>query len=395
MPAPGLVEPDSADPGHDEPGFHPSTPFTVDDILAFLLRSGDLEAQRLVDEDFEVVSVPRRNRNLRIASQDGTGFLIKQPEPGTDGHLESLRSEAGFYALCQQDERLAGLRPLLPRWVRHDLDQGWLILELLSGTRPLGKPSPQTSLQDAHHALGKALGLLHATFRDLDLAQNPWYQALPWARPGILSLHRPRLASVSELSGGQRHLLRIVQEDANLLAGLSGVADAWRRETLIHGDVKSENVLVLPGGEIRLVDWELAQPGDPAWDLAGGLQNLLLLWIQSMPGEASLGVAERALAAELPLAHVQVAARAFWQSYRKAVGQTESLGALELLDDLGIRGVTFSAARLLQGAYEHGQLFDRLPSEAVMMVQMAANIFADPQAAASGLYGLTWGGDSL
>jgi thiamine kinase-like enzyme len=39
-------------------------------------------------------------------------------------------------------------------------------------------------------------------------------------------------------------------------------------ETLCHGDMTADNVLVLPGGQARLIDWEFACQGDPLGDVA-------------------------------------------------------------------------------------------------------------------------------
>ena len=49
---------------------------------------------------------------------------------------------------------------------------------------------------------------------------------------------------------------------------------------MIHNDIKSDNVLIRAGRgrgrvEARIVDWELVQLGDPAWDLAGACRDML------------------------------------------------------------------------------------------------------------------------
>jgi aminoglycoside phosphotransferase (APT) family kinase protein len=53
----------------------------------------------------------------------------------------------------------------------------------------------------------------------------------------------------------------------------------------VHGDFKANNLLITPDGELTVIDWELAHPGDPLedlawtmlwrtrWDVVGGLHS--------------------------------------------------------------------------------------------------------------------------
>lgn len=61
-----------------------------------------------------------------------------------------------------------------------------------------------------------------------------------------------------------------------LVQGLRRARGAWRALSLVHGDLKHDNLLLLPGGDVRIVDWEMARLGDPAWDLAGLMFRPLL-----------------------------------------------------------------------------------------------------------------------
>jgi hypothetical protein len=182
------------------------------------------------------------------------------------------------------------------------------------------------------------------------------------------------------------------------LEGLGPRLDAWRKlwraETVVHGDIKSDNVLVLPppsgeagrAGGVRLVDWELVHYGDPAWDLAGALQDMLMFWTASMPMTAGLTTEERVAQASCPLPAVQAALRAFWRGYRTAADPSTD-EAPQLLQ----RAVAYSAARLIQSAYEFSQAAGQLWAQAVLWLQAAENLLADPALGQVQIYGIPEG----
>jgi aminoglycoside phosphotransferase (APT) family kinase protein len=71
-------------------------------------------------------------------------------------------------------------------------------------------------------------------------------------------------------------LLAQILGRAELIAGLRRARAAWRSPALIHGDCKLDNVILADDGTIRLIDWEMARLGDPAWDLAALSHRVLI-----------------------------------------------------------------------------------------------------------------------
>ena len=166
---------------------------------------------------------------------------------------------------------------------------------------------------------------------------------------------------------------------------------SWRPETIIHNDIKGDNILVVPAQpgqdstnvEIRIVDWEMVQIGDPAWDLAGALQDFVLFWIASLPLASDVSIEQATAQTRYPWAAVKVAIRAMWQGYLNSaepeVGEATALLA---------RAVTFSAARLIQAAYEMSQDAARLTTQAVLVLQISANLLSEPEVAQVQFYGI-------
>jgi hypothetical protein len=112
----------------------------------------------------------------------------------------------------------------------------------------------------------------------------------------------------------------------------------------------------------------------------------LIFWVYSMPAGGGLSAEQMIAAARYPLATLQGAMRALWAGYRAAGG----LGSAEA-DELLARSVAFSGARLIQSAYEMAFGAHVLPATSVLLLQISANLLADPGLAQVQLYGIPGG----
>jgi Phosphotransferase enzyme family len=384
----------------------------VDSAAPFLLDAGLVAPALVVDGDLTVRSVVGRNRNLRVEGPRGRGYFIKQPDLlDGDGAL-GLRREAEFYQFCRGESALARLVPGLRYY---DPGPPLLVLDLFGDAPPLGQRLGAGGAEDASCELarevGAALALVHRTFRDPTGGSGPGWllnerltplsgqppgsssspDLGPDGLPAALRLRRPGPELLRTISPAAREVLAIVQNAARLSEQLDRLRALWRPETLIHNDIKSENVLTLPSGpgvggtpeRVRLVDWEFIRVGDPAWDVAGALQDVLRVWVESMPLGESVAVEDLTARARYPLPTAQRALRALWQGYRHGSGLAQPEA-----DRLLLRAVTFSAARLIQTAYELAPPARAVPAESVLFLQLGANILSEPEAAQVRLYGI-------
>ena len=365
----------------------------TDTATAYLLAHGLLNTGAIIDGELTIVSAARRNRNLRVEGPGAVGYLIKQPDDSAQGGYSTLQCEAAFYAFCQQQEATAIAR-LLPRLVHFDAAEALLVLELLRNATPLWQ---HYSSHDGEHfpvevsrAFGHALGVLHKTFRSGAAAvdtQQSWLQRNP---PWIMLIHKPDAELLSRLSAANFQTLRILQGQGNLSKQLERLRYLWQPDTIIHNDIRGDNILVLPAEpgrsanvEIRIVDWEMVQLGDPAWDLAGAFQDFVLFWIDSLPLASGASMEQAIAQSRYPWLVMQAAIRALWHGYRNAAEPPGDEAPALLL-----RAVTFSAARLIQSAYEMSQGAARLTTQAVLLLQISANLLDEPEVAQVQFYGI-------
>src|SRR4051794_1036244 len=340
---------------------------SVDNAAEWLIERELIDVDAILAGDLTISSAVRRNRNLRIKREAGPGYLVKQPEE--ESARQTLRAEAAFYAFCRDEESVAAMRDIVPRLALFEDGEAVLVLDLLHKAVPLWEHyaahEPAQFPLPAVRAAGEVLARFHTAFRLPGPASDPRLSWLPRHTPWILRAHKPSPDVLTSITPANAEALRILQTREDLSANLDALRGRWQASTLIHNDIKSDNVLVVasPGGEsgIRLVDWELVQIGDPAWDIAGMLQDFILFWINSMQLGGGQTTPEAMIpTAKYPLPVLQGAIRAFWKSYRSTAGLAPA-DAVALIE----RAVAFSAARLIQSAYEIGQSVSSLVPSSV------------------------------
>ena len=114
------------------------------------------------------------------------------------------------------------------------------------------------TLSDAFSSIGRALAELH---RIPAPAAAPTLR-LPW----------PLLADLpGHMQSARFHEVptRVIETARALPDITSTVRAEWSPTHWTHGDVSLTNAILAPDGVVRLIDWEGAGVGDPAWDLAG------------------------------------------------------------------------------------------------------------------------------
>jgi aminoglycoside phosphotransferase (APT) family kinase protein len=359
---------------------------TIREIAPYLLARKRIDAEDIVGGDLLIAEAKHRNWNYQVIRQRGSSYLLKQGIGPLGAAL--VAREARVYQYLQAGPAARRLRPYLPGYYEYDPQTGVLILELLRQAESLSalhRRRGRFPIRIAT-AIGEALGTLHRLPLPEPAAPE---QPLPAQPPWVLSIHQPRLAMFREMSSANVRLIELIQNTPDVGQHLDALRQDWQRQSLVHHDLKGENMVVYarPGSRRRtrlaLVDWESARIGDAGWDAGAIFSDYLSVWLLSIPitGEAP---PERFLElARYPLEAIQPAIRSFWQAYARRMGFDRATAHQALL-----RAVRFGAARLVQTAYEQLQLARHLNGNVVGLLQLSLNMLQRPLEASVHLLGI-------
>lgn len=346
------------------------------EVLDLLIARDLLSPRNVVDGGLAIRDVSRRNRNFRVTTDDGPSYLVKQGF-GAEGRATVSHEAAVYSALGSRDGRLRRYLPVCHAW---EPDQALLVLELLPRARSLAEHQARGRFSGAvAAALGRALGTLHAAQPRSERGGEP---------PSAFWIHRPAVAWMRDLSEANLALIRALQGSPGVADLLDELREDWRVDAVTHRDLKSDNCVVVRdaagrGTGIRLVDWETAGPGDSAWDTGSVLGDYLASWLASIPITGKDPPERFAELARFPLARMRPSLARFWDAYVATAG-FDPTGADRAL----IRAVRFSAARLVQTAFEQSQFSTSLTGTTVCVVQVAVNVLRRPHEAAVRLLGI-------
>jgi Ser/Thr protein kinase RdoA (MazF antagonist) len=360
------------------------TLLTASNLAYYLIEKGYVSRDSIVEGDYVVLDYQRRNRNFKVIRRRQPGYFVKQVLKEDAEPISTLQREASCYWLAQSQPQLAALGRISPRFIGYDRARHVLVVELLGGAETLSEyyrragRLPESLSAEA----GRLLSSYHSQ-AGAWIMESPYQSVFARVTPWILSMHEIKPEYYPVLSEANGRLLEIVKGDPEFPQTLDALRAEWRVNCLLHGDMKWENVLVLSGETLKLVDWEMADLGDACWDVGAFLQNFLVFWALALPLGEYGDMARAVDMARYPLEHMHGPIRSFWEAYRGARGFDDSESGKFLM-----RSIRFGAARMIQSAFECLYHAKDMTAHAIGLLQLSLNILKDPAAARDGLLGL-------
>jgi len=332
---------------------------TEANILHYFLDHHYADLESVVSGAYQVRNLSRRNRNFRVTC-GAHEYLVKQPKKWDAESRRTLEQEAAIYWHAKTDPGFQAVRNLVPESYAYDPPQSILILEYLAEQSNLRSMADRFAPEVARLA-GAAMGAFHR-----DMRAVPDSSLFPRGEPWYLLVHQTDPGEMKDESAGRHEWLRVIQKHSEFARALDSLADEWREETAVHGDWKLENCLLSPARDrIHVIDWELANWGDPFEDIGTMLQSYWNFWV--------------CRPSQFPIEKIQPALWAFLEGYATEDHRDPA--------EMAPRALRFGAARMLQSAYEVLDKAEKMAADAVCLLQASLNIFTRAEWALREIFG--------
>lgn len=244
----------------NEAGVLPRVDVTA--LLGYLTRIGVVDAAAAAVPGVRVTDLSRSHLVLSVRFGDGRHLVVKRARARPGEVAGDLGREVLAYRLAGSNRALSDAMPA-PLWL--DPAARVLVTEAVEPGTTLYADAVRNGPPPVDRAreLGRVVGTWHRGTTSLSRAGLP--AEAPWVL-GILTAGRwrPPEADRVLVHGEVRRELRTAFAD---------LTAALVPSCLVHGDLKWDNCLIDARGGIRVVDWEHVAHGDPAWDVAGILQD--------------------------------------------------------------------------------------------------------------------------
>ena len=296
--------------------------------------------------------------------------------PRSPDHREELLHEAAVYDALR--DRCPATTERVPGGVRWNPETDELEMDAVPAASLADHVASREALEPAvAAALGRAVGELHGEGADPrpDDPRSDWLQ-------GGVGIARPTPRGLSLLSAGGIELLKTLQRSNALQSRLGNLAPR-AGDALVHGDLRWENVLVMPGPEplVWLVDWEMGGAGERAWDVGCFAAACVSEWLCSIPDVPGLPPDRLAAEAALPMDALALGLNAFWTAYLEAAPGPHT-------DAWAERCTQLAAVRLVYAGFECTTFDAGLRPAAVAHLQVAAHVLENPARARRELLGI-------
>jgi hypothetical protein len=338
-----------------------------------------------------------KNFNLLLTLADDLKLLVKQERHDRDGKSAGeFLAESRVHELRSNFPALSYWQSFISELLYFDRDNSILVFRYLNDYRDLSNFYIKENTFDDRIAqkLGTVLASFHhdtynrAVYR-LALGKDRQQSETSIVTALIRNLEHLTPEIFGRVPDDGLKFYALYQRYDSLGQALVELGDAVRACCLTHNDLKLNNILLHHEWEqpesqiVRIIDWERAAWGDPAFDLGTLIASYLQMWLGSLVVSKSLSIEESLSLAITPLDRVQPSIAALTRAYLQIFPDI-------LIDrpDFLVRVIQFAGLGLIQGIQAGIDYQKTLGNSGIAQLQVAKSLLCRPERSMLTVFGM-------
>ena len=349
---------------------------TKKNITHYLLDKGFLKGETLIKGDYILTQSMSRNCIFRIQHETFNGLFVKQllNQDSTNSYL--MQKDATSHYLMHESGVFNETITHIPKYYGYDPQHHILVTEYFANTKNVHELIYQEKKLSTVYAqkMAEILATFHFDITQ-EVEKNASLQFFNKQLPWILNM---RTLQNSDPNNINNSVIAEIHKHVGLVEKIEKLAEKWNPYSLIHGDIKWMNFIVLEGGnELKLVDWEIADLGDPLWDVAGVFQSYFCSWILSYDNQNLQNHQQINGHEFLSLEKILTVVQLFWNTYSDKQKFTSEEKHEKLMITL-----SYMSVRMIQTAFENNMSQVQLYPNSVRIIQFCDHLLSDTESLA-------------
>lgn len=355
---------------------------TEKNIHHYLLDKGYLDPQQFIEGDYLLEYNRSRNAIFKVHQHKGKHLFVKQLVDFSPQNAYLMQKDATAHHLIHHSSLYKETRKFIPKFWGYDSSKQILVTELFPTAKNLFEVITEQKKFFTEHAqkMAEILHSFHFPIQEA-LPNSPSLQFFNQQLPWIINVIEPQVATYYP----NNPVINTIMAHQDMVNSLDQLRIEWQNSSLIHGDVKWVNFIFTPNdpqSDLKLIDWEIANIGDPTWDIAGVFQSYLSSWVYSY-NNSSLQHQKFSGQEYISIPSVRTGIQSFWKKYAqlKHYSPEEEEAVLN-------KSMRMTAARLLQTAFESNVQQAQLLPNTLRILQLCQHLFNHPEKIISELLGI-------
>lgn len=355
---------------------------TPENVYRFLHKRQLIDSDAVVKGNFMVIPANTRNTILKIIIREHNSLFAKQM--GTDPvSVGQFQREINAHVLIRNNNEFSALATLVPHLLDYDDENKIIITRLLPDAKNLFEYYMLSKNFDTNLAREQAyiLSACHIV-PDAKTDTSGFPKIVPW----VLRLHQFNAGDFFVGNEASTRIIQLIKNNGLLQNALIDLADSWQFTHFIHGDIKWINFLITNDGNQpaqKLIDWELADIGDPLWDVAGLLQSYISIWVLGFDNNNPHSNELPDYMKSFDTRKLQPSAEAFLREYIILQQYPEDYHY-----HFYEKVMRLTAARIIQTSLEGVTYNSKIEANYMRCIQLAFNIMKDPMTALDELFNI-------